>query len=152
MNIKSNYAALCKKPHLLSNRMKEVFFFPVTLSHYILFRRDRVFLGYICDIFLSCFFVYTCICLFVLLQWTRSTIWHLQPLLQTTCTIPSRHSRPILLALLTCLVSQCSRSCWVQIGVSMKKCPNSKLLSVSRSGQACGCQTSAGLYLRGLRR
>lgn len=100
---------------------KGVFVFPAAFSHYILIIRDTGFLGHICDIFLSCLFVYPCICLFVLLQWTRSIIWHLQPLLPTTCTIPLRHSRPILLALLTCLVSQCSRSCGVQIGMSMKK-------------------------------
>ncbi|KAA8587995.1 hypothetical protein FQN60_001189 [Etheostoma spectabile] len=37
-----------------------------------------------------------------ILRWIRSITWHLQPPLPTTCTIPSKHSRPIPLALLTC--------------------------------------------------
>lgn len=50
-------------------------------------------------------------------QWTRSTTWRLQPLLPTTCTIQLKHWRPTPSALLTCLVSAHSHSCWVEIWI-----------------------------------
>lgn len=43
-------------------------------------------------------------------QWTRSITWRHPHLLPTTCTIPSKHSRPTLLALWTCSVSTWSLS------------------------------------------
>lgn len=52
-------------------------------------------------------------------QWTRSTTWRLQPLLPTTCTIQLKHWRPIPSALLICLVSAHSPSCWVEIWIWM---------------------------------
>lgn len=52
-------------------------------------------------------------------QWTRSTTWHLQLLLPTTCTIQLKHWRPTPSALLTCLVSAHSHSCWVEIWIGI---------------------------------